>query len=228
VSLSHDELTVLMAYVDGQLDDEDVAEVEELLAANEDARRTIEHLTAVGEWVRSSADATAKAAKADSIADAVMAEAEKLGGAKVISLDRQRAKRALNRQRIKEFGAIAAVAAAVAAIWAWPDKAHPPGPTPDEIAATEHKGPSYPSPMPRPPENAPAKTGDPSGPGVAPDKGPVIPPESGEALAVGSKEGVDVENVESTHQVSVFYLPVSNKNAASVVVWIGEPAEESH
>lgn len=208
MSLSEDELISVMAYVDGQLDDDDLPEVEALLARNEEARRLVEELGATGDWVRESCRDKAVAAEADKIADAVMAEAESLGGGKVITLERVRAKRALNQQRIKEFGALAAVAAVFALIWAWPGGAHE-----KHDAEPVAKGPSFVSPMPRPPEK------------TNPDKPVTTPVETSPQLAVGSNEGVDIENVESPHQVSVFYLPVTNKNAASVVVWIGEPEE---
>src|SRR6202035_5782485 len=86
--------------------------------------------------------------------DAVMAEADKLGGGKVITLERERARRALNRQRVKEFGALAAVAAVFALLWAWPGSRQGVGsPEPEMVA----KGPSFASPMPRPPERAPER-----------------------------------------------------------------------
>ena len=209
MSLSEDQLISVMAYVDGQLDDDDVKEVEVLLAGNDEARRLVQELGATGDWVRESCREKAVAAEADKIANAVMAEAEALGGGKVITLERVRARRALNQQRVKEFGALAAVAAVFALIWAWPGAR-----TPDpHDAETVAKGPAFVSPMPRPPEK------------TTPDKPATAPPETSPQLAVGSNEGVDIENVESPHQVSVFYLPVTNKNAASVVVWIGEPEE---
>jgi anti-sigma factor RsiW len=227
VKLSHDDIEYLMAYVDGQLDEDEVRDVEALLAKNEEARRLVSELGAVGDWVRESCDAKATVAKADRIVDAVMAEADKLGGGKVITLERERARRALNRQRVKEFGALAAVAAVFVLLWAWPGSRGAVNPEPEMVA----KGPPFASPMPRPPEKAPVSPGglgvSPSSPADSPK-----PPEGvlegtaeGSALAVGSEEGVDIENVESPHQVSVFYLPVTNKNAASVVVWIGEPEE---
>jgi hypothetical protein len=207
VSLTQDELIYVMAYVDGQVDDDEMPEVLEMLARNEDARRLVAELGAVGDWVRASSDERAVVGKADTIVDQVMQEAEQLGGGKVITLERERARRALNRQRVKEFGALAAVAAVFALLWARPNTPTGGDEQPVAMRGPVGQAPSA-SPMPRPPERtSPAPSATESG------------------LAVGSEDGVDIENVESPHQVSVFYLPLTNKNAASVVVWIGEPEE---
>jgi hypothetical protein len=218
VSLTQNELIYVMAYVDGQVDDDEMPEVLEMLEKNEDARMLAAELGAVGDWVRSSSDERAIRGKADGIVELVMEEAEQLGGGKVITLERERARRALNRQRVKEFGAILAVAAVFAFLWSRPN-APMPGEQGMMVAAHDPNlvSPGA-SPMPRPPENAPP----PSPSGAAPTREGA---ETGTALAVGSEEGVDIESVESPHQVSVFYLPLTNKNAASVVVWIGEPEE---
>ncbi len=198
MSLSNDELQFLLAYVDGQLEDDDLPDVEELLDKSDEARRVVEQAMAVGEWIRTSSDEQAKAAKADSIVDAVMSEAESLGGAKVITLERERAKRALNRQRVKEFGALAAVAALVALFYAWP----------------------RPSQAPEMAQNVPAPVASP-----APTAPPSAAPSAEEAPAF-AEDGVEVDTVESAHQVSVFYVPgVTNAKASSVVVWIGEDQE---
>jgi anti-sigma factor RsiW len=224
VSLSKDELVAVMAYVDGQLDDEETREVLGLLAKSEDARIAAAELGAVGEWVRTSCDDRAVAGKADRIVASVMREAEQLGGGNVISLERARARRVLNRQRIMEFGALAAVAAVVFLLWAWPRG------EPRHMVASG--APSYASPMPRPPAKNPEAVAHNVDPnmnmvdGVNPrNVTPEAPAESGTPLAVGSEHGVDIENVESPHPVSVFYLPLTDKNAASIVVWIGEPEE---
>ncbi len=202
MNLKRDEIEYLMAYVDGQLDEEEARDVEkEIIATNDEARRLVEQLGAVGQWVRSSAEAGAVAAGADGIADAVMREAESLGGANVILLERGRAKKALNRQRIKEFSTLAAVAAALGLLW-FSGPSHPVSP---EVVASN--GPIVPTHT-QPTHIAPALE----------DNSP--------QLALGTGKGVDVENVETQHQVSVFYLPaVANDDAASVVVWIGEDQE---
>jgi anti-sigma factor RsiW len=200
MSLSPDELEYLMAYVDGQFDDDETPEAEALLAKNEEARRLVENVMAVGDWVREASDA--KATTADGIADAVMEEAQALGGAKVILLEREKARRALNRQRFKEFSALAAVAAAVALFYAWPQG----GVQPEMVAQV-------------PPEMRAKPT-----PPVAPAPPPSAPPE--EPAFASTDEGVVVDSVESAHQVSIFYLPgVANANASSVVVWIGDDQE---
>ena len=198
MSLTTDELVYLMAYADGQVDPSDAVEVEALMARNEEARQVVASLGALGSWVRADGDDRAAAAKAGDIVDAVMKEAEGLGGASVILLEKERARRALNRQRVREFGALAAVAAAIVLVRAWPSH----GATEQPIARLASTAPTASTHAKLPPTPAAA--------------------DSSPALAVGSVDGVDVENVESPHNVSVFYLPVANKNAASVVVWIGE------
>ena len=202
MSLSRDELEYLSAYVDGQIDDEDAPEVDEVLAKSEDARRFIEDVSALGDWVRREADDKAAAAKADAIVIDVLAEAEKLGGAKIIQLERERARRALNRQRVKEFGALVACAACLALLWGWPREAAPP------MAVATGPKPVVPAP---PPSGAPS---------------PAATSSDEEVLFAGKEPGVEVDSVESPHQVSVFYLPgVANANASSVVVWIGDDQE---
>lgn len=64
--------------------------------------------------------------------------------------------------------------------------------------------------------------------------GPAVAP-SGEASPIGGgamlgalSAGVNVENVQATSQVSVFYLPaVEAADASSVVVWIDDEAKDS-
>jgi anti-sigma factor RsiW len=205
MALTHNELIYLMAYVDGQVDDDEIPEVEALLAKSEEARRIVAQHQAMGDWVRARGEELGAKKGVDSIAADVMQEVEKLGGAQVITIERARAKRALNFQRVKEFGALAAVAAVAAAFYLWPDQSESPLPHATPVAMDS---------APTPADSATA---------------PPSPPPSAEEppLAMASNDtagGVDVEAVESpAHQFSVFYVPASlNTNAQSVVVWIGD------
>jgi len=122
MSLTENELIYLMAYVDHQVDDDELPEVHDLLERSEEARLIVAQHAALGDWVRTSNDLRAAEAGADRIASHVMTEIESLGGAKVIEIERERGRVALNRQRVKEFGTLFAIAAVVLAFWAMPTK----------------------------------------------------------------------------------------------------------
>jgi anti-sigma factor RsiW len=207
MTLTRDELTYLMAYVDGEVDADEIPEVEALLAKSDEARDIVAQHEAVGDWVRRLGEdiGTAKGASVDRIAADVMREVEKLGGAKVITLERERARRDLNRQRVKEFGALAAVAAVAAGLYLWP--------------GTPEAGPAAAAPVAAVETAAPSETAAPAVPAATEDE-----EATPSAVASNGAGGVDVETVESpTHPVSVFYVPASQTaNAQSVVVWIGE------
>jgi hypothetical protein len=212
MSLSETELIYLMAYVDHQVDDDELPEVLALLERSEEARQIVAQHEALGDWVRSASDKRAVEGGADGIAERVLADIEKLGGGKVIAIETERARLALNRQRVKEFGALFAVAAAAAAFWLMPAS------RPDSVAVA----PPQPSASSaRPHRNAPA----PIDSAVALGGSAASPAASG---AVGEAEGagVDVQSVESPdHPFSIFYVPAAtgqNAHSSSVVVWIGE------
>jgi anti-sigma factor RsiW len=120
MSLTKNELLYLMAYADGEVDDDELPEVEALIAKSDEAKQVLEQQAALRQWALDAGEASATQARADGIADAVMSKIEALGGASVITLERERAKRSLNRQRTKEFGALAAVAAVVSLFYLWP------------------------------------------------------------------------------------------------------------
>ena len=208
MSLSKNELVYLMAYADGEVDADEMPEVEALLSKSEEARLVMAQQLALREWVVRDADARATQGRADAIADAVMAGVEKMGGASVISIERARAKKELNRQRVKEFSALGAIAAAVALFFLWPSQEAPPlaeGTVPVPSVAPE---PSAAPPEPEAPSNAPV------GPSVA-----------AVAMAESEVPGIDVQAVESQQPFSIFYVPSAtgaNAHASSVVVWIGE------
>lgn len=208
MSLSETELIYLMAFVDGQVDDDELPEVTALLERSEEARQIVAQHAALGDWVRESSDARAAAAGADRIAAHVLGEIDKLGGGEVIHLERERAKAALNRQRVKEFSALAAFAAVAAAFWLMPTRA--PGPVASLPSATS---------SPRSPRGAVT--------GVA--VASTAPSSSGAATALAAdpeNAGVDVQSVESPgYPFSIFYVPAAtglNPHSSSVVVWIAE------
>jgi anti-sigma factor RsiW len=208
MALSRNELTYLMAYVDGEVEDDEIPEVEALLAKSEEARQLVEQHQAMGDWVRGLGDelGNKKGFGVEHIATHVMSEVEKLGGAKVITLERERAKRELNRQRVKEFGALAAVAAVAAGLYFWPSGG--------ETGASGPVVASLPSVAPAESDTVPPAPSDTEEEPNAPTA----------VASNGAGGGVDVETVESpAHQFSVFYVPASHTaNAQSVVVWIGE------
>jgi len=228
MSLSETELIYLMAYVDRQVDDDELPEVEELLKNSEEARQIVAQHAALGDWVRQNSDERAEAGGADRIAGRVLVEIEKLGGGKVIMLEKERVRHALNRQRMKEFSALFAVAAMAAAFLLLPSQGKGPvatGPTPSVSVKV---------PKSAVPPGTPGA--DPAGPGSVVAVAPTASAE-GEAVVAtnpsnpGNAEGegdtpIDVQSVESPdHPFSIFYVPAATgleAHASSVVVWIGE------
>jgi hypothetical protein len=226
MSLSETELIYLMAYVDGQVDDDELPEVTALLARSEEARQIVAQHAALGDWVREASDARAATAGADAIAGDVIAAIDKLGGGKVIDLERERARVALNRQRVKEFSALFAVAAAAAVFWLMPTR-------PNETVATAPRPSAHtasPAPSARALAAAPATPGS---PGAGPSGTGSSGAGAAGALASGAEAeepNVDVQTVDSaSHPFSIFYVPGAtgvNAHSSSVVVWIGEePAQ---
>jgi hypothetical protein len=212
MSLSKNELLYLMAYADGEVDDDELPEVEALIANSDEARRILEQQAALRQWVVDAGDKSATRGRAQGIADVVMATIDEQGGAKLITLERERAKRALNQQRIKEFGALLAVAAAVLLFFLWPS-APEQGPVVAQETTKAAAGPSA-SAQPAATPSAPAE------PAAAQDTPSAV------ASAEGEVPSIDVQAVESPeHQFSIFYVPGAtgaNASASSVVVWIGE------
>jgi len=212
MSLSETELIYLMAYVDHQVDDDELPEVTALLERSEEARQIVAQHAALGDWVRDSTDAQAVAGGADGIADQVLAEIDKLGGGNIIAIETARTHVALKRQRVKEFGALFAVAAVAAAFWLMPARTEP--------VAEAPPVPSAKAPMNTAQKSAPV----PSDSAVA----AASAADSGEATAATEPDGanVDVQSVESpAHPFSIFYVPAAtgpNPHSSSVVVWIAE------
>jgi len=207
MSLSETELIYLMAYVDDQVDADELPDVTALLARSEEARQIVAQHEALGDWVRSSSDTRAVDGGADLIADGVLREIEKLGGGKIIALETERARLALNRQRTKEFGVLFAVAAAAAAFWLMPAA------QPEPVAVAPQV----------PAVNVQKSATSPSDSALA---AAATPTASSSATAEADPAGVDVQSVESPdHPFSIFYVPAAtgqNAHSSSVVVWIGE------
>jgi negative regulator of sigma E activity len=205
MSLSKDELLQLMAYVDGEVEEGELPEVLALLAKSDLARGIVEQHSAVGDWVRASAEEHAIAGRADGIASAVMAEVAALDGAKVVAI--QRGRHAQTRERIMAFGVLCAVAASVSLFYLWPHAAGRNG-APTGPLAVQNALPGA---------QEPRETASASGKPTAPVQVAAAEPEG---------QGIDVQAVESPdHAISIFYVPAAtgaDPHASSVVVWIGE------
>jgi hypothetical protein len=211
MKLSKNELLYLMAYDDGEVDDDEIPEVEALIDKSDEAKAVRAQQAALSRWVKDAAEAAATKAGADDIASKVLAQIDELGGAKVIEIERTRAKRELNEQRVKEFGAIAAIAAAVALFYLWPA---------DEPKVADNKPPAASTAAAAP---ATSTQVVPATPAPSPND---QSPEAVAAAETESAPGIDVQAVESPqHPFSIFYVPGATGNepsASSVVVWIGE------
>ena len=115
MSAASDRAMKLMAYADGELEGEELLEVERLLAADEDAARTIAQLGSLGDFVRlghevAVAPRLAKVDLTDAILSSIESEERKAGveaAPPVISLDAGR--------RRRRIGAAVAGALALAA-----------------------------------------------------------------------------------------------------------------
>lgn len=200
-ALDEQTLLDLMAYADGELDAAGVSRVEALLASNGEAQAFLASLGAVGDWVRASGAAQADAASADRIADDVLARVEP----HVASLADARARRARRLKLASAGAAVVALAAGVMLI------ARPHEPI-ERIATVAHpgnaEGPAFVAPGEErnPPQAQAASEAEP------------------DLLAQGG-DGVEVNQVESTTGVSVFYVPAvsaAKANVSSVVIWLGD------
>ena len=215
MSLSKNDLLELMAYRDGEIDDNKVPEVEALVARSEFAKRILEQGEALRPWAAHTREATAAGSKG--IANAVMARIEELEGAAVPGLGPRRAKVRLGLRRILHapksgafgigFGTLAAVAAAVGLFYLWP------------IGASDQKAPLA-ARATRDGENGSFSA---SPAPVAPSSATTSTPVAVAAAAPPEEPGIDIDAIESPeHQFSIFYVPGATPHASSVVVWIGE------
>jgi hypothetical protein len=206
MSLSSENMLVLMAYADGELEGDDRTAAERLLASDADAVRFVEQVGGLGDLVQlGHDDRSGKAIAAFDIADAVMTRTAlttevkpaAARSAEVTSLAAARERRAAgapNRpaSRLKVGAGIAAVLALAASVFVFAQR------------------PTAEAPMAKAP-SAPAVQ--------APGEAPRAPTAAG--------TGVEVSTVNSPgNSVSVFYLPSANELSTSVVVWVDETGEK--
>ena len=209
MSLSHDQVLQLMAYADDELEGDERAAVEALIATDDDARCVVAAMSgsAVNEWVARVHEERAVAAGADSIADAVMARVASDGGssANVSSLAAMRERRA---RRMQTGGAIVAIAAIAAGVFFYvgsqPGPTHAPG--------------------------GPLASMAPSEPDTA--QPPAASAEREQVAQAAGTGTVQVNDIDSpSHDVSVYEVPAAaaaaNMNsAASVIIWIGDDSPQ--
>lgn len=207
MTMSSERMMKLMAYADGELEGADKAEVEKLVASDEEAARVVNAMLGLGDFVREGHDAkvapvVGKHDRVD-LTDAIMkavakaeiepakAETKKAAG-NVSSLDAARAKK-----RNVGVGVVAALALAASVFFVMQNK-------PEE------------KPMASRPKPVPTQ--------VSPQQMASVELPSVNAT---TSAGVEVEAVESPgHSVSVFYLPTANELSTSVTVWVDETGEK--
>jgi hypothetical protein len=205
MSLSSENMLVLMGYADGELEGDDRAEAEALLAREVDAVRFVEQIGGLGDLVQLGHDArSAETIAAFDIADAVMARtalttevksaAALAAGVTSLAAAREKRAGATNRpaSRLKVGAGIAAVLALAASVFVFAQR------------------PTAEAPMAKAPSVPAVET---------PGEAPRAPTSAG--------TGVEVSTVNSPgNSVSVFYLPSANELSTSVVVWVDETGEK--
>lgn len=207
-----DKLLLLMAYADGEATAEERAEVEALLASSAEARRVLRSIeaqgTIVGALLGPELDARAASAKADTIADAVMARLDAQAGA-VLSMEQARSKKRRARSAAAAVATVAAMAAAFALFLRF---------GPHEGVRTSAIGSSS-----GVSSSSAVATGESLASGSASTSS--VP---SAVVANAERErptGVEVTGIDSPGDVSVFYVPAvtgGNANASSVIIWIGD------
>jgi anti-sigma factor RsiW len=208
MSLPHETMIDLMQYADGELEADGRVRVEELVRTNDEARRILDAMGALGDVVREGAEARAEAAGIDEIAEEVIAKIERAettfrGKQIVVPIADARASRE-RAGRGRGLGIAAVIVALAAGVFLVMRNEATPTPSPVADTATHE-----PSPVLQPVSPSPSATQDPSAmPG---------------AVAAADDDGVDLEEVSSTkNKVNVFFMPSGNAAAASVVVWIDD------
>lgn len=120
MSLPGSELLNLQAFADGELDGDELAAAEKLVAENDDARAFVESLVVLGHGVRAAEDTVAM--PSIDLADAIMAKIDDAPAAAapsvrpaaaVTSLAAQRERRAQKSQVVVAIGALALAAAGI-------------------------------------------------------------------------------------------------------------------
>jgi len=215
VSLTSENMLALMAFADGELEGDELAKAEALLATEPDAARFVEQIGGLGALVQlGHEDRSAKAIAAFNIADAVMTltcadtATPAAAAGSVTSLAAAREKRAVREKPaagtnargalLKIGGGIAAAMALAASVFLFArqrteETPMAKGVTPPSVPAAQKAGAA----------GEPART----------------------ATATGT--GVEVSTVNSpNNSVSVFYLPSVNELSTSVVVWVEETGEK--
>ena len=204
MSLGEEAMLDLMAYADGELDGEARERIEALVAKDPEAARMLEELRTLSACIQVSEKQRRVPKSVDHIVDSVMENLPRRPEPAVFEPKVVRMKRAV---------AAGAVSAALALAAGWfmffrgpqhlPE--HSPGASGDNVVAV--------APSEKPPEE--------NSSGAAP---PEDPAEEETAENAGDEGGgVDLEQVESDNEVSIFYVPaVAAAHASSVVVWIGE------
>lgn len=207
MSMSSERMMKLMAYADGELEGVERAEVEKLLASNEDARRIVDAMGGLGDFVRlGHEEKVAPIVAKVNLTDAIMKSVEKAEiepaeakvrdvTSNVKSLDAARAKK-----RNVGVGIVAALALAASVFFIVQNK-------PDE------------KPMASKPANPASVQTQPSPQQMASVEVPNV--------NATTSAGVEVQAFESPgHSVSVFYLPTANELSTSVTVWVDETTGE--
>jgi anti-sigma factor RsiW len=197
--LSKESMLELMAYADGELDGDDLTRIEMLIASNPEAERVVSSMHTLGDCLRVTEGERRIPKIVDRIADDVMAVvATAAKAAKARQVVVPLAPRPVRVRNAIVAGTVSA-AIAVAAGWSMFVQAPEPVPAaPLAIAVT-----------------APPVTATASAPAVTPNATP-------------DGTGVDLNEVESPAQVSVFYVPavaageVADENVSSVVLWLGD------
>jgi hypothetical protein len=206
MSLPQETMLQLMAFADGELEGDDQARIEALVAQSSEARQVVEAIRSpvLGSWL--SEEMNARAVGADGIADAVMADLAKAepasgGGAEVVRLAERGGRRGARVQVVG--GALIAALALAAGVALYVSSVG--------LGADATKAPV-------------ASVGVPSV--------DVEPPSPATAVAQRPSQGVEVDEVDSPARgFSVFEIPVGGSpagaaNAAgpsSVVIMIDDP-----
>ncbi len=199
--LTKDVMLELMAYADGELDAEEMARVERLIAKDPDAKRLVSSIGVLGAYVEDMHE-PAHAAATEGLADDIMARVQKEGPPRKSSMRPPKVVdlRDAREKRVKVATALVAVVALAAGIVLTTRKANEDGRI-QASPGTQH-------------------TTSPATPGAGAGAPPAPPQQLATAAAAG---GVDVDQVDSNNDVQVFYLPSSlGVNASSVVVWIDD------
>lgn len=202
----------LIAYLDGELDETKIAEVEAKLEADPEYRARLHALDAVGDFMRDDAARIYDKAKVDSIVDQVMSQLSSRGKqAKVaervsaLPMSVLPPSSVLTRKRKNSviWVAFGTVTAAAAALFVYVSRQSTTNPS---AVATQTQ-------TPTPPETVAVKS-----PGVVPSNDLNTPPPSPPPIVEESR-GVEVEDLEVAEGATVIYADHQGEGA-SAVVWV--------